>query len=141
MSNGDQETAVEMALRERNTAEQELESMKIATHQQVCQHSVIMTCYSCLLQGVFSNTTPRSSSQPAAVALRFDVDFETLFKDSAGLGSFIAQLQEDICSAVEVPRATVQVLCFKKGSMMSVAEVLLNKVIDHSYPVSVDRYP
>jgi hypothetical protein len=37
---GDQETAVEMALRERNTAEQELESMQIATHQQVFMRSV-----------------------------------------------------------------------------------------------------
>jgi hypothetical protein len=145
---GDQETAVEMALKRQNkaereldTAERELELMRLATRQQVCLQCMHIPCRSFLQRVCWSlfafSSTHSYRFQPAAVALRFDVDFEDIFTDAAGLGSFIAQLQEDICFALHVPRATVQVLLFKRGSMVSVAEVLLNTIIDHSYPVIV----
>lgn len=38
----------------------------------------------------------------------------------------------DICSSICVPRATVHVLCFTKGSMVSMAEVLLNRIVVHA---------
>lgn len=46
--------------------------------------------------------------------------------------SFSAKLQEDICNSINIPPATVHVLCFKMGSMMSVAEVFLNKIMAHT---------
>lgn len=36
------------------------------------------------------------NQQPMAVALRFDVDFDDMFTDSAGLMSFSSQLQEGV---------------------------------------------
>jgi hypothetical protein len=59
-----------------------------------------------------------------------------MFDDASGLEAFSSQLLDDICSSLKVPRATVHVLCFKKGSMLSVAEVFLNRILDHSYPGS-----
>jgi len=72
--------------------------------------------------------------QPMAVALRFEADFEDMrFKE---IMSFSAKLQEDICNSIDIPRASVHVLCFKKGSMMSVAEVFLNRIMVHTPPGS-----
>ena len=50
------ETAIEVAIKDRRCAERQLETMQLAAHQ-----------------------------QPMSVALRFEVDFEDMFQDAAGL--------------------------------------------------------
>ena len=131
------EKAVEIAIKEREDAESRFEMLHLDT-EKVIEMAIIQRddaerrCQALQL----STSLQEGHLQPMAVALKFELDFEEMFHDASSLMSFSSQLQEDLCHSLKIPRATVHVLCFKKGSMMSWAEILLNKVVDHSYPGS-----